>query len=166
MRTRIKTLAAVAAGTVLATSAFAQTAKEIRGGSPYVPVTNEPAPKLIVDPPLAEGLAQGVFWAQYRVENLRIVQVFGAAASQISPRVGHLHVIVDDLPWWWADASDNNTLDIANLPPGPHKVTIQLVGPDHNVFPGQVRTLRFTVPNYDGAVAHAHEPRARRASPK
>jgi hypothetical protein len=52
------------------------------------------------------------------VENLRIVQVFGPEARQVSPRVGHLHVIVDDLPWWWADASDNNTVDIANLPPG------------------------------------------------
>ena len=64
-----KTLATVAAGTVLATSAFAQSAREIRGASPYVAVENEPPPKLIVDPPLAEGLAQGIFWAQYRVEN-------------------------------------------------------------------------------------------------
>jgi hypothetical protein len=60
-----------------------------------VEIKNEPAPKLIVDPPLPEGLAFGVFWAQYRVENLRIVPVFGAAALQVSPRVGHLHIIVD-----------------------------------------------------------------------
>jgi len=46
--------------------AFAQSAKEVRGASPYVAVENEPSPKLIVDPPLPEGLAQGVFWAQYR----------------------------------------------------------------------------------------------------
>ena len=125
MTTLIKTLAAVTAGTVLATSAFAQTAKEIRGASPYVAIKNEPAPKLIVDPPLPEGLAQGVYWAQYRVENLRIVQVFGPGARQVSPRVGHLHITVDDLPWWWADASDNNTVDIAGLPPGEHKVKIE-----------------------------------------
>ena len=31
----IKTLATVAAGTVLATSAFAQTAREVRGASPF-----------------------------------------------------------------------------------------------------------------------------------
>jgi len=142
----IKALTAVAAGSVLATSAFAQSAKEIRGASPYVAVKNEPAPKLIVDPPLPEGLALGVFWAQYRVENLRIVQVFGPEARQVSPRVGHLHITVDDLPWWWADASDNNTVDIAGLPPGEHKVKIELVDPDHNVFPGQVATVRFTVP--------------------
>jgi hypothetical protein len=142
-----KTLAAVAAGTLLATSA-----KEIRGASPYVAIENEPAPKLIVDPPLPEGLAQGVFWAQYRVESLRIAAVFGAGALNASPRVGHLHVTVDDLPWWWADASDNNTVDIAGLQPGEHKVKISLVDANHNVFPGQEVTLTFTVP---GTVAHA-----------
>jgi hypothetical protein len=144
--TLIKTLAAVAAGTMLATSAFAQSAREIRGASPYVAIENEPAPKLIVDPPLPEGLAIGVYWAQYRVENLRIVPVFGAGALQVSPRIGHLHVIVDDLPWWWADASDNNTVDIAGLPPGEHKVKIALVDANHNVIPGQEVTHTFTVP--------------------
>jgi hypothetical protein len=140
----IKTLATVAVGIVLATSAFAQSAKEIRGGSPYVAIENEPAPKLIVDPPLAEGLAKGIFWAQYRVENLRIVPVFGAAAVDVSPRIGHLHINVDDLPWLWADASDNNTVDIAGLPPGEHKVKIELVDANHTVFPGQVVVLNFT----------------------
>jgi hypothetical protein len=142
----IRTVAVAAAGTVVATSAFAQSAREIRGASPYVAIKNEPAPKLIVDPPLPEGLAQGVFWAQYRVENVRIVPVFGRGALPASPRIGHLHVIVDDLPWWWADAGDNNTIGIANLPPGQHKVTIQLVDADHNGFPGQSKTVTFTIP--------------------
>jgi hypothetical protein len=146
----IRTLAAGAAGMVLATGAFAQSAKEIRGGSPYVAIENERAPKLIVDSPLAEGLALGVFWAQYRVENLRIVPVFGAGAVDVSSRVGHLHITVDDLPWWWADASDNNTVDIAGFPPGEHKVKIQLVDANHNDFPGQMVTLEFTVPEHDG----------------
>ena len=38
----IKTLAAVAAATVLATSAFAQSPSE--GRSPFVPIEDEPAP--------------------------------------------------------------------------------------------------------------------------
>ena len=143
----IRTLSAVAIGTLLATSAFAQSAREIRGASPYVAIENEAAPKLIVDPPLPEGLAMGVFWAQYRVENLRIVPVFGAGALGASPRVGHLHITVDDLPWWWADASDNNTVDIAGLPPGQHKVKIELVDANHNVIAGQSVTLRFIVPD-------------------
>jgi hypothetical protein len=153
--TLVKTLAAAVAGAVLATSTFAQSAREIRGGSPYVAIENEPAPKLIVDPPLPEGLVQGVFWAQYRVENVRILPVFGAGAVQASPRIGHLHITVDDLPWWWADASDNNTIDIAGLPPGEHKVTISLVDANHNVFPGQVVTMTFTVPGHD-KVSHGH----------
>jgi hypothetical protein len=145
----VTTLAAVAVSGMLTTSAPAQSARDIRGGSPYVAIENEPAPKLIVDPPLAEGLAQGVFWAQYRVENLRIVPVFGAGAGDVFPRIGHLHVIVDDLPWWWADASDNNTVDIAGFPPGEHKVKIELVDANHKAFPGQVVTLNFTVPEHD-----------------
>jgi hypothetical protein len=157
--TLIKTLAAVAAGTVLATSGFAHddhSARAIRGPSPYVAVENEPAPKLIVDPPLPEGLAIGVFWAQYRVENVRIAQVFGEGALKVSPRLGHLHITVDDLPWWWADASDNNTVDIAGLPPGEHKVKIALVDANHNVFPGQVVTVNFTVPASANKQAHHH----------
>ena len=142
----MKTIVAVAASAVLTTNAFAQSAREIRGASPYVAIEKEPAPKLIVDPPLPEELAQGIFWVQYRVENVRIAPVFGAGALQVSPRVGHLHITVDDLPWLWADASDNNTVDIAGLPPGEHKVKIELVDANHNVFPGQVATVTFTVP--------------------
>lgn len=151
----IKTLAAIAAGTVLATSVFAQSAKDIRGASPYVAIENEPAPKLILDPPLAEGLAQGIVWIQYRVENVRILPVFGAGALNVSPRVGHLHISVDDLPWLWADASDLNTVDIAGLPPGEHKVKIDLVDANHQVFAGQSKTVTFTVPEYRGVKAHS-----------
>ena len=152
----IKTLAAVAAGTMLATGAFAQSAGEIRGASPYATIENEPPPRLIVDPPLPEPLAQGILQAQYRVENLRIVPVFGAGALHVSPRIGHLHINVDDLPWWWADASDNNTVDVAGLPPGEHKVRIELVDANHNVFPGQVVTLTFTVPDHDRMAHQVH----------
>ena len=57
----------------------------------------------------------------------------------------------------WADASDNNTIDIAGLPPGQHKVKIQLVDANHNVFPGHIVTLAFTVPDYDRAKVYGHE---------
>lgn len=151
----VKMLVTVAAGAALATGALGQSAKELRGASPYVAVENQPSPKLIVDPPLPEGLALGVFWAQYRVENLRIVPVFGPGAVHVSPRVGHLHVQVDDLPWWWADASDNNTVDIAGLPPGKHQVKIELVDANHNVFAGQSKTITFTIPE-GASLSHSH----------
>ena len=143
----------IAAGTLAGSTAFAQSAKEIRGASPYVPIENEPAPKLIVDPPLPDLLDQGVVWIQYRTEHVHIVPVFGKGALNASPRIGHLHVHIDDLPWWWADASDNNTIDLAGMPPGPHKVRIELVDANHEVFPGQSKTVTFTVA---GLGSHRH----------
>jgi len=74
-------------------------AKEIRGASPYAAIKDEPAPKLFVDPPLPDLLDHGVVWIQWRVENVNILPVFGKGALQVSPRIGHLDVHVDDVPW-------------------------------------------------------------------
>ena len=123
-----------------------RSAKEVRGISPYVETENGPPPKLIVDEPLPEGLAQGIVWIQWRVENLQVVPVFGKGAVGVSPRVGHLHVHVDDVGWWWADASGINTIDIAGLSEGQHKVRLELVNPNHEPFPGQSKTVTFTIP--------------------
>jgi hypothetical protein len=139
----IKTLAAFAAGTMLATSAFAQSATEIRIPSPLVVVENEPAPKLFVDPPLPEALARGAAVIPYRVENFRILPVLGAAAVNVSSRAGHLHVSVDDLPWYWGDFSNSNTVVVTALPPGEHKVRIQLADPTHRILADQ--SVTFTV---------------------
>jgi hypothetical protein len=38
---------------------------------------------------------------------------------------------------------------MAGVPPGPHKVKIELVDANHNVFPRQVATVTFTVPAQD-----------------
>ena len=153
----IKTLAAIAAGTVLATNAFAQSTGEVRDASPYVAIQNEPPPKLIVTPPLAAGLAQlGIVWIQYRAENVHIVPVFGAGALNVSPRVGHLHVHVDDLPWGCVEASDDNTISVAGLPPGQHKILVELVDAAHHVFAGCAecrQTVTFTVPE---TTSHQH----------
>ncbi len=130
-----------------------QSAKEVRGATPYFEIENEPAPKLIVDSPLPDLLAQGIVWIQWRVENVNIVPVFGKGALNVSPRVGHLHIHVDDLPWLWADASDINTIDLAGMPPGPHKVRIDLADANHQVFPGQSKTVTFTV---TGTGSHGH----------
>jgi hypothetical protein len=125
-----------------------QSAKEVRGATPYAEIKDEPPPKLIVDPPLPDLLAHNpsIVWIQWRVENVHIVPVFGNGALNVSPRVGHLHVQVDDVPWWWADASNINTIDVAGMPPGPHKIRIDLVNANHEVFPGQSKTVTFTIP--------------------
>lgn len=149
MTTLIKIFAMFAACIVLAASAVAQSARDVRGASPYIPIENEPAPRLIVDAPLPESLALGAVQIQYRVENVHIVPVFGAGALKTSPRVGHLHITVDDLPWHWADTSDSNTIDLAVVPPGQHKVLVELVDPTHHVFAGCAEcrhVVTFTVP--------------------
>ena len=132
----IKMLASVAAGTVLATGALAQ--------STVIPIDNEPGPRLIVEPPLPGPLARGVVFIPYRVDNLRILPVGGAAARNVSPRVGHLHITVDDLPWQWADYGQSNTIILVGMPPGQHKVLIEVVDPEGNVFTAQ--TVTFTSP--------------------
>ena len=124
----------------------ARSAKEVRGATPYLEIPNEPGPKLIVDDPLPDLLDQGVVWIQWRVENVHIAPIFGEGALHVSPRIGHLHIQVDDLPWWWADPSNINTIDMAGLPPGLHKVKISLVNANHEFFPGQSKTIEFTIP--------------------
>ena len=132
----IHILATIATSTVLAVGAFAQ--------STVVSIDNEPAPRLIVEPPLPGPLAQGVVFIPYQVENLRILPVGGAAARNVSPRVGHLHITVDDLPWQWADYGQSNTIILVGMPSGQHKVLIELVDPEGNVFTGQ--TVKFDSP--------------------
>ena len=126
-----KTLAAVAAGTMLATSAFAQERDEVRI---IVPVgrrsRTSPHPSCSWTPPLPEALARGAAVIPYRVENFRILPVLGMAAVNVSPRVGHLHVTVDDLPWYWGDFSNSNTVVVTGLPLGEHKVTDPAGRPD------------------------------------
>jgi hypothetical protein len=140
----MKPLAAVAACTVLAASAVAQSARDTGGASQFVAIENEPAPKLIVDPPLPGPLARGAVLIPYRVANLRIMPVLGAAAVNVSPRVGHLHVTIDDLPWHLGDFSGDNTIVLVGLPPGQHKVLVEAASPEHHIYTGQ--TVTFTVP--------------------
>jgi len=130
-------------GSLLLPQASAQSARDVRGPSPLVAIENEPAPRLIVDPPLPGPLAAGRVFIQYRTENLRVVPVFGKGALQVSPRIGHIHITVDDLPWHFVDAS-GETIILVGLPPGPHKVLIELADPTHQVITSE--TVRFVVP--------------------
>ena len=116
--------------------------------STVVPIDDEPAPRLIVEHPLPGPLAQGVAYIPYRVENLRILPLGGAAARDVSPRVGHLHITVDDLPWQWADYGQSNTIILIAMPRGQHKVLIELVDPEGKVFTGQ--TVTFNSPGKSG----------------
>lgn len=96
----------IAASTLLASMAVAQSAKDIRGPSPLVAV----------------------------------VPVFGKGALDVSPRIGHLHITVDDAPWHFVDAS-GETVILVGLAPGPHKVLFELADPTHKVITSE--TVEF-----------------------
>ena len=106
------------------------------------PETQEPA-RLIVGPPLPEFLSRGLVIIQYRTENLRIVPVFGPAALDVKPRIGHLHITVDDAGWHWVDASGEQLI-IQGLDPGLHSVGIDLADPTHRVIDSQ--TVHLEIP--------------------
>ena len=131
------------ASILLAGGAVAQSARDIRGASALVAIENEPRPKLIVDPPLSGPLALGLVFIQYRTKNLRVVPVFGTGALDVSPRIGHVHVTVDDAPWHFVDAS-GETIIVVGLLPGPHKVLVELADPTHRVIDRQ--TVGFEIP--------------------
>jgi hypothetical protein len=123
---------------------YTPSAKDIIGSSPLLAIENEAPARLVVDPPLPEPLAQGRVFIQYRTENLRVLPVFGKGALDVSPRIGHIHITVDDAPWHFVDAS-GETIILVGLEPGPHKVLIELADPTHQVITSE--TVTFTVPD-------------------
>ncbi len=120
-------------------------ARDVRGAAPVVPLASEPPARLVVDPPLPGPLALGRVVIQYRTENLHIVPVYGPAALDVSPRIGHIHVTVDGTPWHWADAS-GEPLILNGFPPGPHRILIELVDPTHKLIGSERQTISFVVP--------------------
>jgi Family of unknown function (DUF6130) len=107
------------------------------------PAKQDPA-RLIVAAPLAKALARGLAVIQYRADNLRIVSIYGPAALGVTPRIGHIHVTVDDARPHWLDAS-GEPLIIQGLTPGPHRVLIDLADPMHRVIDS--KTVSFEIPD-------------------
>jgi hypothetical protein len=144
--------ALLSAGLALAASPAAAQVAAPRA-TPFLPIQNEPAAKLYVDPPLAQPLAaRATAIIPYRLENFRILPIFGPAATAVSPRAGHLHVTIDDLPWHWADAGSTGAIILAGLPAGPHRIRIELATPEHRVIAGQA--VDFVVPQ----TSNGHHP--------
>ena len=112
--------------------------------SPLVALENEPPPLLHVGAPLPRALAQGRVFIQYWTENLRVVPVFGSGALDVSPRIGHVHITVDDAPWHFIDAS-GDTIVVVGLAPGPHRITVELADPVHRVIGREI--VHFTIPH-------------------
>jgi len=137
---------------LVAASVAAQTAREVRGAAAVEPLQNEPPAKIVIDPPLAEPLSNGRVVIQYRTENLHMAPVFGPAALAVSPRVGHIHVSVDDALWVWVDASGEPVI-LNGLPAGPHEVLIELENANHQLL--DQGAVKFTVPEVRMAASAA-----------
>lgn len=131
----------------------APAARAVLGPAAVVPLAEQPPPQIVVDRPLPEPLAKGLVVIQFRTENLRISPVFGDAALAVSPRIGHLHIYVDDAPWLWAHVSSDEVV-IHDLPSGPHQVRFDLVNANHQPLAQEV--VRFRVPQRPSAVARGN----------
>jgi len=147
-------LLSVAVIVLSATTAAAQRPTDKCRPAPVIPLASEPPAKIFIDPPLAEPLAsRGAVVINYCAENLRFVPVFGPNALAVSPRVGHIHVRVDDASWVWADASGNPII-LMGLSPGPHKVLIELEDANHHTLDKGVVT--FIIPEKFAAEKKEH----------
>jgi hypothetical protein len=143
-RRLLVTAAAVAAlGLLAAGYGFARPSAESQDRVAVSAQKAEPPAKFFVDPPRPEALARGVAIIDFRTENLQIVPVFGPAAAAISPRIGHLHVTVDDTAWHWGHTS-RDPIIVAPLPPGSHKILLELADADHHILAKEV--VKFEVP--------------------
>ena len=121
---------------------------------PILPLESETAPQLIAYPPLAAPLARGVVIIQYRAEHARIMSVFGKEAEEVSPRLGHLHVTVDDWQGTWAHTSEDPII-LVGLTPGAHKVLLEVADPTHKILTSTV--VNFVVPEMMAMDAQASE---------
>lgn len=143
-------LLSLAAFALFPMTAVAQSTSAGCGLTSVIPLTGaEPPAKIVIFPPLEGPLAsRGVAIIQYCTQNLHLVPVFGANALAASPRVGHIHVRLDDAPWVWADASGNPII-LMGLPPGMHKVFVELNDANHHAL--DQGTVTFVVPEKTAA---------------
>ena len=148
--TSLLTIATIA---LFAIGAAAQNVTDKCGLAQVIPLTaTEPPAKIVADPPLADPLAsRGVVIIQYCAQNIHLEPVFGAGALAASPRIGHIHVRLDDASWVWADASGDPVI-LMGLPPGPHKVDLELEDANHHTL--DKATVKFVVPDKTASLPH------------
>lgn len=153
-----RTVRSVLVACLLAASAGAQSARQASGPTLLREAAGGPKPRIIIEPPLAAPLSFGTAVVGYQTRGLQVAPVFGPAALAVSPRVGHVHVSVDDAPWVWANTSGQPVI-VRGLLPGRHKVVMQLVNASHQ--PLDRGAVEFTVPERVKAPVEA----ATRAAP-
>lgn len=149
----LRQLSVATAGAALCVTAFAQAAPDTERPPAILPLATEAAPRLIPYPPLAEPLARGVVIVQFRTEHFRVMPVFGKTAAELSPRIGHLHVTVDDVRGTWAHTSGDPII-VVGLTPGPHRLRLELADPNHKILATEI--VPVTVPDPGASASHRH----------
>ena len=112
--------------------------------------TAEAPARLEVSAPLAGPLAHGAVVVPFHAEHLQLAPVYGPAAANVSPRIGHLHLTLDNARWHWVQASPD-LIVLAGLEAGLHTLRVELADAQHQVLDS--RTVTFTVPQVSG---HKH----------
>lgn len=144
MRSLLKHLSVATAGAAICATSFAQATPDANRPPAILPLESEAAPRLIPYAPLPEPLARGVVIVQFRTEHFRVMPVFGKTAVELSPRVGHLHVTVDNTPGTWAHTSEDPII-VVGLTPGAHKLRLELADPSHKILATEI--VPVTVPD-------------------
>lgn len=88
-------------------------------------------------------LARGAVVISFHAENLKLLPVYGDAGLAISPRVGHVHITVDDFGWHWLQASEE-LIVVQGLAKGDHHIVLDLADPTHRVL--ATKRLDFVIP--------------------
>ena len=135
--------------------AVAQSLPDPRIAGAVLLLSQEAPAKIAADPPLAGPLSRGQAVIPYRTWNIRLLPQFGPAAAALSPRIGHLHLALDDAPWVWVNAGGEPVV-INGLRSGPHKLRLQLETANHQQLAED--SVSFVVPPRSAAA-----PVARRA---
>lgn len=142
MSLALRNLFTLALGVFFCTVACGEGAADTSHPPAILPLESETVPTLIAYPPLAEPLARGVVIIQFRIEHARIMPVFGKTAAEVSPRLGHLHVTVDDWNGTWAHTSEDPII-LVGLKPGTHKVLLEVADPTHKILTRAI--VSFTI---------------------
>jgi hypothetical protein len=136
-----RTAVLVSALCLIAPAAYAEDAMD---HTTPTPAATAAAPAhLTVDAPLAPPLAKGAVIIQFHTGDLKIAPIYGAEGLAANPRVGHLHITLDNASWHWVHAGPD-PLAIQGLAPGPHTVRVDLADPTHKVI--ETQSVSFVVP--------------------
>jgi hypothetical protein len=107
----------------------------------------EATPKLTLMPPRADVLKDGFVYLPFKVENMTILplytEIHGADVTKLHPKIGHLHVMVDNSGWSWIHAL-TDPIYFGPLSKGSHTISIELVDAAHAVI--EVQSIKVVVP--------------------